>query len=66
MYVYSELRDIKTDGRDKMSEARSGCLSQKNIIPEKECVTSFEKHDLKIFNSVVKKIFGLLRAVTSG
>ena len=49
-----------------MSEARSGCLGKKNIILEKECVTSFEKHDLKIFNSVVKKIFGLLRAVMSG
>ena len=49
-----------------MSEARSGCLGQKNIIPEKECVMSFEKHGLKIFYSVVKKIFGLLRAVTLG
>ena len=49
-----------------MSEARSGCLGKKNIILEKECVMSFEKHDLKIFNSVVKKIFGLLRAVMSG
>lgn len=65
MYVYSELRDIKTD-ETRFQKSDQNVSAKKNIIPEKECVTSFEKHDLKIFNSVVKKIFGLLRAVTSG